>query len=48
MRVQNPWKFIIVLNVFLAVACIASAQKAKDVFVDKDGVMRWGDTRKEV
>src|SRR5688572_16961193 len=26
----------------------AQSQKIKDVFVDKDGVMRWGDSKKEV
>lgn len=41
-------KLCFVFAAFLALAGVASAQKTKDVFVDKDGVMRWGDTKKEV
>jgi hypothetical protein len=48
MRVRGQWKFIIALALFLTVAGVASAQKSKDVYVDKEGVMRWGDTKKEV
>jgi hypothetical protein len=48
MRVRGQWKFIVALALFLTVAGVASAQKSKDVYVDKEGVMRWGDTKKEV
>jgi hypothetical protein len=50
----NHMKFIRVLKVtlFLFVAMVTtynvSGQKTKDVFVDSEGVMRWGDTKKEV
>lgn len=37
---------IFILTIASSVTCMA--QKEKDVYVDKSGVMRWGDSRKEV
>jgi Cellulase (glycosyl hydrolase family 5) len=37
---------LLVVGLFAAVTSMA--QKTKDVFVDKNGVMRWGDSKKEV
>jgi len=37
---------MLVIGMLLVIA--ASAQKSKDVYVDKNGVMRWGSTKEEV
>ena len=42
-------RITLTLLLFIFFACpIAFSQKSRDVYVDKDGVMRWGTTREEV
>lgn len=41
-------RLLALVAVVLLASATLMAQKKKDVFVDKQGVMRWGDTKKEV
>lgn len=39
---------VTVTFLFAGKYCFTGTERSQDVFVDKQGVMRWGDTRKEV
>src|SRR5688500_15432818 len=41
-------RLLLLVCLMIAIATNSWAQKTKDVFVDKNGVMRWGDDKKEV